>query len=476
MKKSIFAMGAIAALVVSIIFLTAVFSNPLGGAGGPPESEYAERTNFKPPASCVVAKGETIYDVARRLGVPFYDIVMENRLNGETPLAQGSILKIPVYAVSAEKRTRPPVTIRTDAPRGPAPHAVRLESDFAFAESGLRFVWDLGNNRFSFQARPEAVYIRPGRYQARLVTVDGAGRYAASNPLAIDVTDLAAEYLGLPYVTVDRVGDLVDVSGRLRRPDGAVIDFDRSATVVQTPTLLEYFGKNRLVARDVGFSRVRIEKSGGVFEFYLFVSPLPARLSAEPEYDWYKTQFNTGMYGNCGPAAIDSAIKWSTGRDFTVEAIRAEIGMPYSNGAVDHNNLLDNLTLHNAPADILPITGASDIFEVIDGGGLVIVSFNCGAIRHTKLEKTTNYFDRYYPDATGHYLLIKGYSLDRKYFIVYDAIPGEWKKNESRYLDGVSMIGRNRFFLVDETLAGIGTRKMLAVYRNLKRPQKEVVR
>ncbi len=473
MKKRYFVIIGISTLAASVVFLAAVFSNPFAGAGHKGlEGEYTARTNRNPPATCVVMKGETVYDVAKRLGVPFYDLVIENRLNGETPLAEGRVLKLPVYAdAGARSRPRAPVTIRTDAPRGPAPHLAPLASDFAFADSGLRFVWDLGNNRFSFKARPEAFYIRPGRFKARLVTVDGAGRYASSNALDIEVTDLEAEYSGLPYLTVNRVGDLVNVTGRLRRPDGSAVDFDKTAAIDQSPQLLGYFGKNRLVARHAGFSRVRLEQDGAVFEFYLFVSPLPARLSAEPEYDWYKTQYDTGMYGNCGPAAIDSAIKWSIGKDFTVEAIRAEIGMPYANGAVDHDNLLDNLALHSVPSAVLPITGVSDIFRVIDRGGLVIVSFNCGAIRHTDRDKTTHFFDRYYPDATGHYLLIKGYSLDRKYFIVYDAIPGEWDTNESRYLDGVSMIGRNRFFRVDEVLAGIGTRKMLVVYRDLGRPQ-----
>ncbi|MBN2351800.1 MAG: C39 family peptidase [Spirochaetales bacterium] len=472
MKKRIFIILGIFTLAASVVFLTAVFSDPFDRPPtGSLEGEYTTRTNFNPPATCAVLNGETIYDVARRLGIPFYDLVIENRLHGETPLAEGTVLKIPVY-VETTDRSRSPVTIHTDATRGPAPHAAPLTSDFAFADSGLRFVWDLGNNRFSFKAKPTAFYVRPGHYRVRLVTVDGAGRYASSNTLDIDVTDLIAEYSGLPYMTVNRVGDLVDVAGRLWGPDGAAIDFDKTGKIDQSPALLEYFATNRLVARHSGFSRVRLEKDGGVFEFYLFVSPLPARLSAEPEYDWYKTQFDTGMYGNCGPAAIGSAIKWSIGKDFTVEAIRAEIGMPYSNGAVDHNNLLDNLVRHSVPSAVLPLTDAADVFGAIDRGGLVIVSFNCGAIRHTVRDKTTDFFDRYYPDATGHYLLIKGYSLDRKYFIVYDAIPGEWKANELRYLDGVSMIGRNRFFRVDEVMAGIGVRKMLVVYRDLSRPQR----
>jgi hypothetical protein len=459
------------AFVACIVFLSAVFSSPLPEpADGRLEAAFAARTNSAPPAACIVRKDETIFAVARRLGIPFYDLVIENRLTGELPLSEGQVLKIPRFSAgAAAPSVRPRVAIRTERPAGIAPHAAQLVSDFPFTDPGLRFVWDLGNNRYSFKARPDVLYVHPGRYRTRFITVDQSGAYAASNALTIAVADLQAEYQGLPYLTLDRVDDLLDVSGRLRSVDGAPVDFDQAGELTQSAPLLEYFGRNLLIARRPGFSRVKLEENGRAFEFYLFVSPLPARLAAEPEYDWYKTQFNTGMYGNCGPAAIDSAIKWATGEDFSVEEIRAEIGMPYHDGAVDHDNLLENLTLHDVPAAILPVERAADIMEVIDRGGLAIVSFNCGAVRPTDLDKTTNFFDRYYPDATGHYLLIKGYSLDRKYFIVYDAIPGDWNDNGPRYLDGVSMTGRNRFFLIDEVMAGIGTKKMLAVTRNFNK-------
>jgi LysM repeat protein len=465
-KHSLIVIIGLLVLAGGIVFVAAVFSIPRANVWSDPlTAAYTVRTNLKPPANYTVIAGDTMYDVARKLGIPFYDIVIENHLSGELPLMAGSVLKIPNYANVQSTADRPQVVIKAERDRGSAPFLARLTSDFAFTASGCRFVWDLGNNRFSFQARPEALYLRPGRFPVRFITVDGAGRYASSNMIALEVNDLPADYEGLPYLTADRVGDFIDVTGRLKDAFGGTIDFDSGATVTQSPVLLEYCGVNRLIARDIGYSRVKLEKNGHVFEFYLFVSPLPARLSAEPEYDWYKTQFNTGMYGNCGPAAIDSGIKWATGRDFPVEAIRAEIGMPYHNGAVDHRNLLANLKLHAAPSAILPFNRASDILDVIDQGGIVIISFNCGAIHHTLKDKATDFFDRYYPDATGHYLLIRGYSLDRRYFIVYDAIPGEWKNNEPRYLDGVSMIGRNRFFLTDEVMNGIGTHTMLAVYR-----------
>jgi hypothetical protein len=48
---------------------------------------------------------------------------------------------------------------------------------------------------------------------------------------------------------------------------------------------------------------------------------------------------------------------------------------------------------------------------------------------------------------------------------VYDAIPGDWKKNKIRYRDGVSMIGRNRFFSIEEVMSSITGKDMIVVFR-----------
>ncbi|HEQ72342.1 MAG TPA: hypothetical protein ENN69_07625, partial [Spirochaetia bacterium] len=181
--------------------------------------------------------------------------------------------------------------------------------------------------------------------------------------------------------------------------------------------------------------------------------------------DWYKTQFDTGMYGNCGPASAASAIKWANGTDLTVERVREEIGMPYENGAVDYGNLRENMKRHGVDADIRRITTADDVTTVIDEQGIVIVSFNCGVVTPATGPEETDFVGRYYPDATGHYLLIKGYTVDRQFFVVYDAIPGDWAENRLRYADGVSQIGRNRFFSIREVMSSIRGRDMLAVYR-----------
>jgi PKD repeat protein len=415
------------------------------------------------------AASETIYDIAQTLKIPFYDLVIENRITGELPLVSGSTLLIPRYQSDFKSGRIPPekMKIHADRQSGVPPLAVRLSSDVNLDSPGLRYVWDLGNNRFSFDSEPEIMYIRPGIYNVRLVAVDATGRYSFSDKIAITVTDIQADYQGLPYITMDRVGDYFSVEGRVTDTDGKNVDFDSDTIIEQNPPLLKYLWKNIFQSTGGGFSKVRLVNGKHSFEFYLFVSPIPARLSVEPEYDWYKTQYKTGMYGNCGPASNASAIKWAIGKDLSVEDVRREIGMPYTNGAVDYFNLLANLKSHSIKSEIQNIGALEDIFRVIDSGGIVIVGFNCGSVKPTRGNKQTDFIGRYYPDATGHYLLIKGYSLDRKLLVVYDAIPGEWKKNEIRYTDGVSMIGRNRFFPVDEVMLTIGGMQMLDVWRTV---------
>ncbi len=467
-KHTLFVIVLVLSLVnAGIVFIAAAFTtyDDLFPDAAPSAGDMV-RTNANPPPVCTVREGETLFDVADRLGIPYYDLILENRLSGEAGVMPGLSLAVPVFTEpSGSEKIHPRPEITVDSREGLAPLTATLTADTASLDPSVRFFWDLGNNRFAFSPRARARYIRPGVYHPRLVTVDASGRYVLSAPAVITVTALPASYQGLPYLTVERIGDLINVTGRLKNATGQAIDFDENGTIIQEPPLAAYFSPNTLIARRGGFSKVRLEAGDGVFEFLLFVSPLPARLSVEPEFDWYKTQFDTGMYGNCGPAAIASAIRWATGTDLTVEKIREEIGMPYANGAVDYDNLMENMALHRTRSEKQPLRGMADIFRVIDSGGLVVVSFNCGSIRPTTRDETTDFFDRYYPDATGHYLLIKGYTLDRKYFIVYDAIPGEWKDNSTRYPDGVSMIGRNRFFRAGEVMAGISQKRMIVIRR-----------
>ena len=74
-----------------------------------------------------------------------------------------------------------------------------------------------------------------------------------------------------------------------------------------------------------------------------------------------------------------------------------------------------------------------------------------------------NLFGQYYIDSGGHYLMIKGYSLDKRYFVVYDPIPSDWVANSKRYADGMSMYGRNRYYDVDELFTSLRAPQVLEI-------------
>lgn len=144
------------------------------------------------------------------------------------------------------------------------------------------------------------------------------------------------------------------------------------------------------------------------------------------DLDWYRTQFGTGV-GNCGPALVSMAILWARGIDVGVQNICREIGYPRPDGGLSLEDLQRPLTRHG-------VSIRSAILESDDDG--------------------------------GHYILVKGYSLDRRYFVVYDPYPADWEKNSLRYEDGVTMIGKNRYYRSTQLMAALKTRKSIEVCRN----------
>ena len=162
--------------------------------------------------------------------------------------------------------------------------------------------------------------------------------------------------------------------------------------------------------------------------------------------DWYKTQYGTG-YANCGPALVSMAILWSRGQDMPVQDIREEIGYPYDDGAVSFDNLSDSLGRHKVPLhDSRSSPGRPTCRKILDRGHIALVLIQSGDIEKVHGDPVTDLVGRYYDDDEGHYVLVKGYTLDKGYFVVYDPYPVDWESNSLRYGDEVSMIGKNRYY------------------------------
>ncbi len=232
------------------------------------------------------------------------------------------------------------------------------------------------------------------------------------------------------------------------------------------PELLSRLGMTwRFRAKGSGHTVLTVGKGRARHQVYLFVSPLPARQVGRDDVDWYKTQWGTG-YANCGPALVSMAILWSRGQDIPVQSIREEIGYPYDDGAVSFDNLRDALGRHRIPFTVPQLRGPGDLRGILDRGHIALVLIQSGAIEKVRGDPVTDLVGRYYDDAEGHYVLVKGYTLDKGFFVIYDPYPVDWETNSMRYEDDVSMIGKNRYYPAQQLFDALKTPFVLEVSPN----------
>jgi hypothetical protein len=230
------------------------------------------------------------------------------------------------------------------------------------------------------------------------------------------------------------------------------------------PELLSRLGLTwRFRARGAGHTLLTVGKGKTRHQVYLFVSPVPSRQVGREDVDWYKTQYGTG-YANCGPANVSMAILWSRGQDVTVQTIRDEIGYPYDDGAVSMDNITDELGRHKVKFGTPQLGTPDDLRRIVDRGHIALVLIQSGAIEKVHGDPVTDLHGRYYDDDEGHYVLVKGYTLDNGYFVVYDPYPVDWESNSLRYGDEVSMIGKNRYYSAPQLFSALKTPIVLEVW------------
>ena len=223
------------------------------------------------------------------------------------------------------------------------------------------------------------------------------------------------------------------------------------------PELLSRMGLTwRFKARGAGHSLLTVGKGKGRHQIYLFVSPVASREVGREDVDWYRTQYGTG-YANCGPALVSMAVLWSRGQDIPVQKIRDEIGYPYDDGAVSFDNIADDLRRHAVSFQTPQMAGPDDLRRVLDRGHIALVLIQSGDIPRVTGDPVSNLVGRYYDDDEGHYVLVKGYTLDNGYFIVYDPYPVDWESNSLRYGDDASPIGKNRFYPAAQLFGALKT-------------------
>ncbi|MDR2177814.1 MAG: LysM peptidoglycan-binding domain-containing protein [Treponema sp.] len=446
------------------------------GAGVPPNREEDIEYRIRP--------GETLSEIAYAYDLPFDLLAWYNNINNVNRIRVGSTIIIPSMenAKNAEIRmasspraasaivTRPQVTTH-DMTIGFESRNVedsKISVRFfvvAPQEENLKsFEWDMGDGNRSFLSEPVYEYSVPKTYVVRLTARDSAGAIFKSNPLYIDIPypGSVAEQSSTRFVTLSSPDEMFVL-------DGKVTKVARYASIDQAP--LDFSESDEV------FTRVRFTKSGyygltvmepdkGEHYYSVFVSPLPS-MHADAnlnQFNWYRTQYNTGTTSNCGPASAAMAISWGTGRYFPVSTVRQAVGWQ-GDGGTSFEQLVSVIQEEGVNATIEPLRSVQDVRNMIDAGSVAIILFRTDGIKLSRQDPASSLFGRYYTDSVGHYVVIKGYSLNGDYFVIHDPIPSDWGANRFRYEDEISMAGRNRYYSSAELLAALRRPSMIVIPR-----------
>jgi hypothetical protein len=167
------------------------------------------------------------------------------------------------------------------------------------------------------------------------------------------------------------------------------------------------------------------------------------------DYDWYRSQMNTGSdsRSNCGPASVSMSIKYIQERNVGVEDVRNDAGGP--KGWWSMYNVTAALSRYNIGYNVVPLLYREQLFSSLSAGHLVIVCLNMSALtREPKNSETRQ--NRFYDGVTGHFIILKGYTADRQWFLAYDS--NTWAHD---YYEDGSPKGKDRLYSIGEVLAAV---------------------
>jgi hypothetical protein len=156
------------------------------------------------------------------------------------------------------------------------------------------------------------------------------------------------------------------------------------------------------------------------------------------------------------------AISWGSGMYFPVTSVRQAIGWQ-GDGATSFEELMRVIRNQGITATIQPLRTVQHIKDVIDSGSIAIILYHTGGVRLARPGVSADLVGKYYNDSVGHYVVVKGYSLDGEYFVIHDPMPNDWSSNSFRYGDEISMIGRNRYYHSLEILRSLRRQDMIVI-------------
>lgn len=435
----------------------------------------AERERAEQPRKLVSIRAETAFDGLHMIARFEVEPLISDLENGAAELhTQNPGGNDPTSAANAATLSLASPDAERDEPRFEDIAVVR---------------WKLGNGESSLGRQSNAVYPLPGKHIVEVEALDASGKLIGWDILDIDaqvarndttarIADFAVEpepetnatlsdEPGNHYLTLPAIGSLFAIEGSTRGYKG-LTEIDQSFSIAGNAgryTLLRalksgYFVFNTVETKanpETGSNEI-VKRS-----YYVFVSPVASKHVDRSDMDWYMTQFNTETTSNCGPTVTAMSIKWAKGVQVPVANVRDMVGWE-GDGAVSMTQLQTVLESYNVRTRMFEMSSPDEIFKILDKGHLLAISYNMAGVAPVENPKA-NLLGQYYADHGGHYLALKGYSLDRKYVIVYDPIPSDWAYNSGRYGDGESMFGRNRYYPVDQLWEALRSRQALEISR-----------
>jgi LysM repeat protein len=434
-----------------------------------------------------IRPGETLSEIAYSYNVPYDLLAFYNNISNVNRIQVGTIIRIPSFEnmkTAGERLAKQPVRAAAAPRQSTKSASIAFESrnngngngygitvQFSIVdppeETLQSFEWDFGDGKRGFRPSPSYEYTVPKTYVARLTARDTAGVIYKSNPLYIDVPHPGSveESTTTKFVTLSSPEDFFVVNG-------TVTEVARYADVASAP--LDFSESDQFLTKvrfkKPGYYGLTVTDSEMIEQYYsVFVSPIPTmHADVSPgNFNWYRTQYNTGTSSNCGPAVASMAIGWSLGKYVSVASVRETIGWQ-GNGGTSFEDFLRVVRGQRIPAAMKPLRSVQDIKDVIDSGNIAVILFHTQGISTASSNPEKSLFGKYYNDSVGHYIVIKGYSLNGEFFVVYDPIPNDWTVNSFRYGDELSMIGRNRYYSSREILQSLRRYEMMVVPKMLK--------
>jgi LysM repeat protein len=447
------------------------------GAG----SQIQDRsTDFEYP----VRPGETLSEIAYTYDIPYDFLAWYNKIVNVNRIKAGTVLTIPslaniadqepeflqqkskqrqqAAAIATAARTVRNINITYESRNNGTDSGITVHFSIVNPPSDMKsYEWDLGDGRRSFRESPSHEYLQPRTYTVRLTAQDNSGTIYRSNHIYIDIPhpSTAAEHSTTKFITLSSPDEHFVI-------DGTITKVSRYANVEDALDLSEsdrFLTKARF--KTSGYFGITVKDRRGKEQYYsVFVSPIPSVHVdfAANNVNWYRTQFNTGTPSNCGPASASMGISWATGSYFPVSAVRQAIGWK-GDGGTSFDELLRVINNQGISASLQSLRSIQEVKDIIDSGAIAIILFHTDGVRTARRDPATDLFGKYYNDSVGHYVVVKGYSMNGEYLVIHDPIPSDWSANSFRYADEISMMGRNRYFNASEVLRSLRRNEMIVV-------------